>query len=457
MSTKITFFGGAKIVTGANYLLQAGGLNILVDCGLFQGSRYSEELNYENFSYDPKSIDYVFVTHSHMDHIGRLPKLYKDGFRGTVFASEPTKAIMEVAFPDALDKIKSEARDSGHEPLYAGSDIQGLLSLVRTAEYKEKISLGDNVSAELHDAGHILGSSTVLITVKEDGRDKKLLFSGDIGNPPVPLLDEIDYIRDVDYIIFESAYGSRIHKDKAECIAEIEKIIDETIAAGGVLMIPSFAVERTQELLFQLDEFIKNRQIANVPIFLDSPLAIKITKVYEKFFRYFKPETVRILERRGGLFKFDWLSITPTTEDSKKINDTPAPKIIIAGSGMSQGGRILHHERRYLSGNKNTILFVGYQVAGSLGRRILEGEKEVSIMGERVPVRCRVAAIGGFSAHADQKGLLKLVATANEGRGVKKAFAVQGEEESALAVVNKIKSDLNIDATVPDIGQTFDL
>jgi len=454
---KITFCGGAKSVTGANYLIETNGLKLLVDCGLSQGSRYSEEFNYEDFIYDASEIDFVMITHSHMDHIGRLPKLYKDGFRGQVLTTKPTKEIMKVAYPDGLDKIADEAKKDGHPPLYETKDIDGLMAIVGEVKYLERTKLGDGVEVVFHDAGHILGSAMIEIIATEDRQEKKILFTGDLGNPPVPLLEGIDYVSDVDYVVFESTYGSRVHLPKDASILELERVIDETIARRGVLMIPSFAVERTQELLYMLDGLIHENKIERVPVFLDSPLAIKVTRVYDVCRGFFNDDALEVIKKRGGFFAFDWLTYTESTNESKKINEVPAPKIIIAGSGMSQGGRILHHERRYLQDPKSTILFIGYQVKGSLGRRIFEGEPEVNIFGESVPVRAHVEAIGGFSAHADQNGLLELITKANQGRGVKKAFAVQGEEESAIAISNKIKEKLRIDTIVPDSNQSFEL
>ncbi len=454
---QLTFCGGTKSVTGANYLLEAGGVKILVDCGLFQGTRFSEEQNYAAFAYDATTIDYALITHSHIDHIGRLPKLYRDGFRGTIFTTEPTKGIMEVALPDAMDKMLQEARDMGHEPLYSQEDFHESMALVRGVHYNTPIALGEQVHVIFHDASHILGSAIIEFIVNDDGQEKKLVFTGDLGNPPTPLLHPIDYVSGADYGVIESAYGNRLHEDREERLNKLENAIEGTIKDGGVLMIPSFAVERTQELLLEIDKLIKADRIPNIPVFVDSPLAIKITKVYSQYSHYFNKAAMHVLEASGGLFQFPWLTFTPTVEKSKKINDTPSPKIIIAGSGMSQGGRILHHESRYLPDPKSTILFIGYQVAGSLGRKIFEGAQEVSIFGQSVPVRCRVKAIGSYSAHADQNGLLEFVTHAKEGGRLKQVFVVQGEAESAEALAVKVKENLGVDAVVPDANYTVSL
>ncbi len=450
---KITFYGGAKTVTGANYLLDHGDIKIIIDCGLNQGSKYAEDMNYEKFTYDPTQINFVFITHSHMDHIGRLPQLYKEGFRGTVYATEPTKEIMAVAYPDALEKMTSEANDRGQEPLYGEKETLGVLALTKGIKYKEKINLGSGLGAMLHDAGHILGSSMVEIN---DG-NSRTIFSGDLGNPPMPLLNPPDYVEGVDYAIIESTYGSRIHEDKPQRRILLQEIIRDTISRSGVLMTPSFAIERTQEILFEIDGLIDSGKIPRVPVFLDSPLAINITHIYQKFPEYLNKNAMEIIRNEGGLYSFPWLKFTSTVQESKSINNISGPKIIIAGSGMSNGGRILHHEQRYLSDPKSTLLIVGYQAEGTLGRRILDGAKEVKIFGETVPVKCLVRAIGGYSAHADQPGLLKFLTLANKGRTLKKAFCVQGEEDSATVLAEKAKTDLKIDAVVPSQGESFEL
>ncbi|HYU65050.1 MAG TPA: MBL fold metallo-hydrolase [Candidatus Paceibacterota bacterium] len=452
---KLQFFGGTKTVTGANYLLEAGELRILVDCGLFQGSRFSEELNYQPFVYKAAEIDYVLITHSHADHIGRLPKLFKEGFRGTVITTEPTKGILEVVLPDILDKTSDEAKTMGHESLYNRLDMNGLLKLTRGISYGKVIVLNESVSVIFREISHILGAATIEIRVRESEIIKKILFSGDVGNPPTLLLNPIDYATNIDYLVIESAYGNRLHEGRGQRKDKLLAVIKETVERRGVLMIPSFALERTQELLLEFDKPFDEGRLPKVPIFVDSPLAIHITRVYGRFSHFFNPTAVEILKNNKGLFNFPWLKFTPSTGESKKINEVPAPKIIIAGSGMSHGGRILHHERRYLSDPNSTILFIGYQVKGSLGRKILDGEKEVVVLGEQVPVRCHIEAIGAYSAHADQAGLMILIEKANTGEGLKKLFIVQGEEESAQSLAVLARDKLAIDVVIPNMHETF--
>lgn len=454
---KLTFYGGATHVTGANYLLEAGSLRILVDCGMIQGTRYNDEMNYAEFGYDPASVDYLFVTHSHVDHMGRIPKLYRDGFRGVIYLTEPTAAIVAVALPDTLDKAVSDAKQFNQPPLYDKHDMESALALFKGVPYRHDLTLNHLVSVRAQDSGHVLGSAGWVFTVKEGNAEKRIVFPGDIGNPPSILIKDIDYPAGMDYMLVESAYGNRFHEAKSERAQMLLDAIVETVARKGVLMIPSFAVERTQELLLELDRFFEAGRLPKVPVFVDSPLAIAITKEYGKFSSYFNPEAREILKDNRGLFQFPWLTFTPSVEESKHINNVAAPKIILAGSGMSQGGRIIHHESRYLSDSRNTILFVGYQVQGSLGRRIKDGQKVVTILGNEIPVRCHVKSIGAYSAHADQNGLIEYIRRTAEGGRLKKCFVVQGELESAQALAARAKADLGVDALVPELGQSFEL
>jgi metallo-beta-lactamase family protein len=455
---KLTFHGGASHVTGANYLLEAGGLRILVDCGMIQGSRYNDEMNFQPFGYDPASVDYLFITHSHVDHMGRVPKLYRDGFRGVIYATEPTAAIIEAALPDTMHRAITEAKNMGVPPLWDKEDMEKAVGLFKGVSYRQQLKLNHHVTVIAHDSGHVLGSTTWEFFVEDDdGRKTRIAFPGDIGNPPSSLIHDIDFVRGVDYTLVESAYGNRFHEARGERRKLLLDAIMQTYERKGVLMIPSFAVERTQEILLEIDTLFDAGQLPKMPVFVDSPLAIAITKVYSKFSHYFNEEARKTLKDNQGIFQFPWLTFTSSVDQSKGINDVPAPKIIIAGSGMCQGGRIQHHLMRYLPDNRNTVLFIGYQVQGSLGRRIKDGEKEVSIFGQRVPVRAHVATIGAYSAHADQDGLIEYIKQANQGNSLKKCFVVQGERDAAEALAKRAKDELGVDAVVPDLGQTFEL
>lgn len=454
---KITFFGGAESVTGANYLCEHEGVKFLVDCGLFQGSRFAEVLNYEKFPYDPGTINALILTHSHTDHMGRIPKLYKENFRGKIYATAPTAAITKIALPDNYRLIMDEAVRDGHEPLFTMDDVSNSYSLFESYFYNEIFHVGKNVSAVFHDAGHILGSAIVEIRWVENGGTKKVYFSGDLGNSPSPLLNDRYQPKDADYVVVESAYGKRNHEDKQARRSILANAIVETVKNGGIAMIPSFAIERTQEILYELHQLLISGIIPKVPIFLDSPTAIEITNAYKDFTGYLNNKAIEDFDNWGGLFNFPSLRYTKTVDESKSINEVEGSKIIIAGSGMSVGGRILHHEKRYLSDPKSTIIFVGYQVNNSLGRKILDGASEVSIFGETVPVRCRIVAIGGYSSHADQNALGFWVNGTNSENKLKKIFIVQGEEDSAIALADFIKKNYQLEAVVPKSNESFEL
>jgi metallo-beta-lactamase family protein len=452
---KLYFHGAARSVTGANYLLEIGDetnkTKILVDCGMSQGSRMAEKENYENFPYDPKEIRALLVTHAHIDHTGRIPKIYRDGFRGKIYGTPPTLDFAKLLLLDSEHIIKDEAEKQGIKQLYTIEDIEAASELFEGIDYHKKFEIGPGITAEFLDAGHILGSSIIKIKAE----DKTIVFSGDLGNPPTPLLRPTEFVDRADYVIIESAYGDRLHESREERKEILKDTIEDTIGNGGVMMIPAFAIERTQELLFELNDLVEHHRIPAIPVFLDSPLAIKATAIYQKYPEYYNKEAAYLIKSSDDIFKFPNLKFTLTVEDSKKINDIPAPKIVIAGSGMSTAGRILHHEQRNLSDPKSTLLIIGYQAKGSMGRRILDGEKEVRIFGETVPVRCRAKAIGGYSAHADQAKLKDWINRIK--RPIKKVFVVQGEETAEMALQNIIRKESVIDAEAPKMGDVFEL
>lgn len=442
-------------MTGANYLLEAAGKRILVDCGMIQGSWFTEEKNFDPFPYDPKTIDAVFLTHAHIDHSGRLGKLYRDGFRGKFYATQPSIEFARILLADSHHVILEDSEKHGLMPFYGLSDIAGIMDLAVPLNYGEKVQLAPGLACRVGNAGHILGSAFYEFYVEENNKSKKIVFSGDVGNSPAPIIEPLEYITDADYLLIESAYGNRLHEHREKRKELLEDVIEETVKAGGVLMIPAFAMERAQELLFEMNDLVEHGRVPQVPVFIDSPLAIKATEIYAKFKDFYNKEARKILSEGDEIFKFPGLQFTDSVEESKHINSVPSPKIIIAGSGMSTAGRILHHEKRNLPDPKSTLLIFGYQAKGSLGRKLLDGATEVRIHGEMVPVRAKIREIGAYSAHADQNGLTEWVRPMRD--SLKKVFIVQGEEDASSALATVFKDKLAIDAVVPEYGQEFEL
>lgn len=454
---KLTFYGGCSEATGANYILESGGTKIMVDCGLHQGGHYAEKENFEKFPYDPSEVEAVFTTHAHLDHIGRLPSLVKQGFKGTIYSTDATQDFAELMLDDSEHILGEEARREGKPPLYTKEDIAVVLRHWHGLHYHQKVTIGP-FTIELYDAGHILGSAIVHI----EAEGKTIVFSGDLGNSPAPIIKPTETIPGADYCLVESTYGDRIHEDVSQRMEMLHSAIVDTVHAGGTLMIPTFAMERTQDLLYHLHQMFDKGELPRVPVYIDSPLAIRLTKVYKKHENYFKKAIQDDVARTGDdILNFPGLHLTLRTEESKEINGVPPPKVIAAGSGMSNGGRILHHEQHYLPDPKSTIIFVGYQAHGTLGREILEGATEVKIYGETVPVRARKVNIPGYSAHADQPHLLEWVgamAKPPEGKPkLKKAFVVQGEGPSSETLAGKIKEQFGVEAEVPKRGETVEL
>ncbi|MBI5732690.1 MBL fold metallo-hydrolase [Candidatus Jorgensenbacteria bacterium] len=447
---RLTFCGGARSVTGANYLLESGDTKILIDCGLHQGGSYSEKQNFEPFPYKPSEITAVFITHAHIDHVGRLPQFYRAGFRGQIFSTPPTKDFSEVLLLDSEHILYEEAEKHKRPPLYDINDVIRLMPLWHKVSYHNRVTIG-NFVIEFYDAGHILGSASIFI----EAEGKKIVFSGDLGNNPSPFIKSTEYIENADYALIESVYGNRLHEDLAKRKDILEDMIEETVKTKGTFMIPAFALERTQEMIFELNELVENGRIPRIPVFIDSPLAIRLTSVYQKYSQdptYFNSDSMHLIEKGDAIFNFPGLRMTLTRHQSKEISEVPPPKVIIAGSGMSNAGRILRHEEQYLSDHRNSILIVGHQAKGSLGRQILDGAKSVRIYGNEIPVRCRVKSISGYSAHADQTQLLKWVSPMR--LNLKRLFIVQGEEDQAVPLAQKIKDELAVEAEVPSLGES---
>lgn len=448
---KITFYGGVGFVTGANFLCETEKVKFLVDCGLFQGSREADEENYKPFPYNPATVDFLFVTHAHMDHIGRIPKLVRDGFRGIIYSNPVTKSIAELMFADALSIMTMEAQNKDAPVLYEEKDIKKALSLWETFEYHQKKEFGDDFSVIGKNAGHILGSTMYEFKIGS----KKIVFTGDLGNSPTPLLPDTEIISDADYLIMESVYGNKNHEPKDERDKKFESILRETINKRKTLLIPAFSLERTQVILYEINKLVESGKIPPVPVFLDSPLAIKVTKIYESVSSHFKDDVRKEISKGDDIFNFPKLKSTARADESQNIMKTSNPKVIIAGSGMSSGGRVISHEMHFLPDPKATVLLIGYQSVGTLGRRIEERNKEVMIKGVLVPVRASVEKIEGYSSHKDSDGLVGFVEDTE--KTVKKVFVVMGEPKAGTFLTQRLRDELGVDAVYPEKGQSYEL
>jgi len=446
-TAKITFYGGTGSVTGANFLLEIDGKKILIDCGLTQGEKLADDINWDPFPYDPKKIDILFVTHAHVDHLGRIPKLINEGFRGKIYSTEPTKGLAVPMFEDTAG-ILGQNKDLGLDKIYSEENIKLALSLWQGLKYHQTIKITENVEVVLLDAGHILGSAMIEFIYN----GKKILFTGDLGNSPSPILPNTEKVTDVDYLIMESVYGDRNHESREDRRKFLEETIEDNYKRKGTLIIPTFSLERSQELLFELNALVENSRIPIMPIFLDSPLAIRLTEVFKQYRNYFNANAQKSMIHDKYLFDFPGLHSTLQSKESQMIRSVPNPKIVIAGSGMSTGGRIVHHERHYLPDPNNTLLLTGYQSIGTPGRLIQEGIKKVRITGEEVIVRAHIVTIHGYSGHKDSDGLLNFVQDMED--TVKKVFVVMGEPKSSMFLVQKLRDNLGINACAPERGDS---
>ncbi len=447
---KVTFCGGTGSVTGANFLMEADGKKILVDCGLTQGSKVADDVNWEPFIYDAKEIDMLFVTHAHVDHLGRIPKLVSEGFRGKIFSTHPTKALAGPMLEDTMG-ILSKNTEFNLNKIYTPENLKIAISLWSGFNYREKIKITDNLEVSFLNAGHILGSAMTEFVYN----GKKILFTGDLGNSPSPILPDTDKVTDANYLIMESVYGDRNHESRSERRKFLEEAIEDNYKRKGTLIIPTFSLERSQELLFELNSLVEGNRIPVMPIFFDSPLAIRLTEIFKQYKDYLNETAQKAMRSDKYLFDFPGLHSTLKSEESKMINSVPNPKVIIAGSGMSSGGRIVHHERHYLPDPNNTILLLGYQSVGSPGRLIQEGMKTVRITGEDVSVRAKVKTINGYSGHKDSDGLLDFVFDMQE--TLQKVFLVMGEPKSSMFLVQKLRDNLGVQAYAPQRGESVEL
>ena len=470
---KITFLGAAEGVTGSNYLIETENKKFLVDCGLFQGSAKEEERNYDKFAFDVNEIDFMLLTHAHIDHSGRIPKLYVDGYRKPIYATKATCDLCTIMLPDSghIQEMEVEWKNRkrkregklGFPPLYTAEDAINSLELFKSVQYSELVEIDENITVRFNDAGHMLGSAIIEIWVKEDEKVEKIVFTGDLGNNDIPLLASPTMIESADYLVMESTYGNRLHmknNDKAKMFLDV---VYETIKGGGNVVIPTFAVGRTQEILYELNKIKENtkdesfinkyRLLMETPVYVDSPLAISATEIFKQNDDLFDDEVKAEIESGDDPLEFNGLKFTRTAEESKALNEIDEPSIIISASGMCDVGRIKHHLKHNLWNSKNTILFVGYQAAGTLGRRIVEGAKKVKIFGEEIAVNARIEYIEGYSGHADQEWLMNFIYSFIS--KPKQIILVHGEVESQGVLKEKILEETNIPVTIPKYGEIY--
>ncbi len=453
MALTLSCYGGAEAVTGSNFLVEGARGKILVDCGIEQGKDICENCVGDGFPYDPSTVDALVITHAHLDHVGRAPRLFKEGFTGKVYMTPPTRDLAEAILRDSAKILAQTASERGIDPLYELADVEALLARIETLSYHTEKEVAPGLSIYLRETGHILGSASVRIK-EESGAS--LAITSDLGNSPSPLLPDAEPILDASVILIESVYGNRQNTEKDTRVEGLRETMKRAIARGGAILVPAFSMERTQLMLYELSNFFAEKSLPPVPVFLDSPLAIMVTDIYKKWGKeYFKKSTKDELAKEGDLFNFPFLSLTRSREESESIEQTPNPKIIIAGAGMSHGGRIGRHEARYLPDPKTTLLIIGYQAPGSPGRLLQDGSTKVRIAKRDVKVKGKVETLLGWSAHADRDGLL---AYAESCLPNAKTFIVGlGEPSAARFLAQRIHDFLGVPAIVPTKGQQFQI
>lgn len=463
---KIHFYGAAQTVTGTQHLLEINGHRLLLDCGLFQGHRNESYERNWNFRYEPRSVDAVVLSHAHIDHSGNLPNLVKQGYSGPIYATPATVALAEVMLRDSghiqesdveyVNKKRARRGEPPVEPLYTIEDAILAADQFEPVEYDHPTEILPGVTLTLVEAGHILGSAGVVLDIRENGRQFRLMFSGDIGRPNLPLIKDPVYPQDVDYLIMESTYGDKPHHNPEDAFVEFRDVTRRTLKRGGKVIIPAFAVGRTQELVFDLNRMMADNEIPQVPVYVDSPLAVETSKVFQKFPQYYDKETRQfIAEERHPALNFRTLRYVQSVEESKSLNDRHEPMIIISASGMAETGRILHHLRNNIENPRNTILIVSWQAPNTLGRRLADREKMVRIFGQWFECRAEVATIGGLSAHAGQDILLEYAAATKE--TLKQVFLVHGEPAATNVLMQKLAEQRIKPVLYPGLGQEVEL
>ena len=462
---KITFYGAARAVTGSCHCLDAAGVRILIDCGLQQGG---DEIDNSSLPFSPSAVDYVIVTHAHIDHTGRLPLMVKQGFKGHIIATRLTAELMSIMLRDSAHIQESDAewenrkgKRAGRnikEPLYNLQDAEKTMGYVWSSDYGEKVEITQDISLRFTDAGHLLGSAMVELWIRENGIERKLVFSGDIGNYKQPIIRDPQLIREADYVVMESTYGDRNHEGEGEYTENLARVLDDTFAKGGNIIIPSFAVGRTQELLYFIREIKEKRLVKSLPdfpVYVDSPLANEATKIFSGDLKGYIDEEAQALVKDGvSMFTFPNLKLCESTEESRGLNEDKSPKVIISASGMCDAGRIRHHLKHNLWRPESAVVFVGYQASGSLGRLLLDGAERVKLFGEEIAVQASIVNFKGLSSHAGREGLIDWIEAFSP--KPKHIFVVHGEADVAVCFADTLK-DKGLDAHAPEYLEVYDL
>ncbi len=464
---KITFTGAARCVTGSCTLIETGKNKILVDCGMRQGKDAKSTPVKDGFIFDAGEIDAVFLTHAHIDHSGLIPLLVKKGFSGSVFCTGATARLCTIMFPDAghiqemevewQNRKRRRAGKKEIEPLYTVEDAKKAIPHLSPMRYEEKKEALEGISVRFIDAGHLLGSSSIELFIKENGREKKIVFSGDIGNKDKPIIKDPIYINNADYVCVESTYGDRLHEDLMDTKVQLKNELVKALGKGGNIVIPSFAVGRTQEVLYDISVMLEEKSIPGlekIPVYIDSPLGIAATQIFETSSKdYYDDEAIDYRANGVNFFSFETLNVAQSVDESKAINLDKRQKIIISSSGMCEAGRIKHHLKHNLWRADSTVIFVGYQAAGTLGRRILDQDKGIRIFGEEIDIKASIVRIEGFSGHADKAGLIEWIQ--HFPTSVNKVFVMHGEEEVTQSFTQELRG-LGYDAVAPQLLETFD-
>lgn len=437
----LTSYGATQEVTGSCHLLNVDGFRLLIDCGLYQGDLNNYFKNWEEFGFSAKNINAVILTHAHLDHCGRLPKLIKEGFQGKIYTTPPTAKLVEIVLADNLKIMAEKIAHTKYQPLYSATDLANTYKKFLPVEYGQNFKINENTSFTFHQAGHILGAAIVKLKIF----GKTIIFTGDIGSENMPLVKNIEYFDQADYVIMESTYGDRLHAQVKNRDAVLLQAIQRVTTQNSTLVMSEFAIERAQNILKVLNDYYEKHLDFRVPVYLDSPMADVVTKVYKKYTSYFNDSVQDDLKRDRDIFDFPHLKITSESRFSKNINTAMPPKIILAGSGMADGGRIIHHLAQYASDPKNYILFMGFQVPGTLGHRFINGAFDFSYHGKKIPIHCAVDQIDGFSAHADQAGLMKWV---GHFQNQPKIFLIHGNPEAMNILAQKINTELKLKADI---------